>query len=190
MGLIEMRTLSRLIEKARQGLKITGPTRQRLAKTLLRIAAEKPKPNRRFCEILGLLMDLAESRDLEPLATTATIASINPRVDGAISKILNFIQSQIDGDVTQAKAAALLRMSPAAFSRFFRSHFGKTYIGFVNEIRISHACTLLLQTDQTVAEIAYNAGFENLSNFNKQFRKYKHQSPSRYRRLVRNQFNI
>jgi AraC-like DNA-binding protein len=188
MGLAEMRPLVQLFEKSRQGLKITGSMRQGLAERLMRIATDKPNPAKRFCLILELLVDLAESADLHPLASSAAIPFFNPRIDRLVSRVLEFVLANLDGDASQAKAAALLGMSPAAFSRFFRRYVGKTYIGCVNEIRIGRACTALAQTDHTVAAIAYDAGFQNLSHFNAQFRKYKRTSPLLYRRLVQRQF--
>ncbi|MDD2709658.1 MAG: AraC family transcriptional regulator [Verrucomicrobiae bacterium] len=188
LGLSEMRAFGQLMEKARQGLKITGQTRQMLAEGLLRLSKDKPRPSKRFCAILEMLMDLAESRDCQPLAADIAIPSISPRVDKAVNKVLSFIQAHIETHVPQTKVAALLGMSPAAFSRFFRCHFGKTYVGFINRIRIGRACAALMQTGQTVAEIAYGSGFENLSHFNEQFRKYKCMSPIEYRQMVQEQF--
>lgn len=181
----ELRPLGRLVQRAQRGLKITGATRPQVSETLLGIARKKPSPGIRFGTILRMLMELAESRHLVPLASTAAGTSISPRVDRSITKVLDFIQSRLDEGVPQSEAAALLRMSPAAFSRFFRRHLGRTYIGFVNEIRIGKACMALLQTDQTISEVAYASGYQNLSHFNEQFHRYKRMTPTQYRELVR-----
>jgi AraC-like DNA-binding protein len=184
MALEEMRALRKLIEKSRQGLKIIGNGRRVLGGELLRIAAEKPRLAKRFCRILDILMELAESPDIQPLASSVAVPSVNPRIDQAVGKVLAFIQTNLDGDVPQTRAAALLGMSPAAFSRFFKRHVGNTYVGFINQLRIGRACMALQKTDRTIAEIAYDGGFENLSHFNKQFRRYKRLSPSQYRKRI------
>jgi len=105
-----------------------------------------------------------------------------------MNRVLQITREEPGDDISQAEIAELTGMSPAAFSRFFRHHAGKTFTQVVNEIRISKVCIQLLQTDKTVAEIAFGCGFQNLSNFNEQFRKYKKTSPSKYRRKLRARF--
>ena len=188
LELEEMKSVQQLIKKARRGLKVVGASRRVLGEKLIRIAEEKLKPAKRFCRILELLVDLAESKDVQLLASDVAASDANPRIDKAIDKVLAFVQEHIETGVPQTKAAALLGMSPAAFSRFFKRHVGNTYVGCVNQIRIGRACMALQKTDRTVAEIAYDMGFENLSHFNKQFRKYKKISPSQYRRRMRSVF--
>jgi AraC-like DNA-binding protein len=84
--------------------------------------------------------------------------------------------------VTQKEAAQEARMSVPSFSRFFRRATNKTFPAFLNEVRISHATQLLLDTDRTVTEICYDAGFANLSNFNRQFLRLRKVPPREYRR--------
>jgi AraC-like DNA-binding protein len=75
-------------------------------------------------------------------------------------------------------------MSRPSFSRFFHRATNKTFRGFLNEVRIGHASRALLETDQTVAEICYDSGFSNLSNFNRQFLRLRQVSPREYRRKI------
>lgn len=64
-------------------------------------------------------------------------------------------------------------MSVSAFSRFFKRTLGKTFTDYVTELRLSHACKLLLETDASISEAAFQAGFNNLSNFNRRFLEWK-----------------
>jgi len=73
-------------------------------------------------------------------------------------------------------------MSGPSFSRFFRRATNRTFRGFLNQVRIGHACRLLLETDRTVTEICYESGFSNLSNFNRQFLRLRRATPRDYRR--------
>ncbi len=88
--------------------------------------------------------------------------------------------------VTQKEAAHGARMSVPSFSRFFRRATNKTFPAFLNEVRIGHASQQLLETDRTVTEICYDAGFANLSNFNRQFLRLRKVSPREYRRKAIN----
>ena len=73
-------------------------------------------------------------------------------------------------------------MSAPSFSRFFRRATNRTFRAFLNEVRIGHASRVLLETDRTVAEVCYDSGFGNLSNFNRQFLKLRKVPPRAYRR--------
>ena len=74
--------------------------------------------------------------------------------------------------------------SRSCFSRFFKRCIGKTFIEYVTELRIGRVCRELMETDESITAIAYGAGFNNLSNFNEQFRKLKRMTPSRYRKMA------
>ncbi len=73
-------------------------------------------------------------------------------------------------------------MSNASFSRYFKHHTRKTFSDYVTEIRISHACKLLMKDNQNISQISFDSGFENLSNFYKHFRKITGIIPKEYRR--------
>jgi AraC-like DNA-binding protein len=72
-------------------------------------------------------------------------------------------------------------MSTTAFCRYFKTHTRKTYIEFLNEIRINNACMMLQKEDAAVTEVCYQVGFNNLSNFNRAFKKIMKQTPMEYR---------
>jgi len=80
-----------------------------------------------------------------------------------------------------AKTAGL---SIPAFCNYFKKSTKKTYIDFLNEIRIGHACKLLNDTQKPVMDICYESGFNTLANFNKQFLKQKRTTPSNYRKIL------
>ena len=79
-------------------------------------------------------------------------------------------------------AAAIAGMSTTAFCRFFKRSTGKTFVDFVGELRIGHACRLLIESDLTIAEICYDVGFNNVSNFNRRFSERHNTSPKTYRK--------
>ena len=83
-----------------------------------------------------------------------------------------------------SQAAGIVHLSEGAFSRFFREHTGKTFPQFVNELRIGKACSLLMEGDLNITEVAYDCGFTNLSNFNRQFLRLKGLSPREFRAQV------
>jgi AraC-like DNA-binding protein len=80
--------------------------------------------------------------------------------------------------------AAIAGLSPEGFSRFFHRMTGRTFVAWVHEVRIGHACRLLTTTERPVLDIAMAAGFENLSNFNRVFRRLRGCTPRAFRRRL------
>ena len=83
--------------------------------------------------------------------------------------------------LTLEDVLAEARMSKATFSRRFVTYTGKTYTGFLNEVRIGYACQKLAETTKPISEIAFASNFNNLAHFNRMFRRYRGISPSEYR---------
>ena len=85
----------------------------------------------------------------------------------------------------QRDLAAMIGMSPQAFSRFFRRSVGKTFAAYAAEWRVGLACRALLETDADVLSVSLESGFDNLSNFNRQFKRLVGVTPTEYRRRSR-----
>ena len=98
---------------------------------------------------------------------------------------LDFVGRNVTGGLSEAKLAKLNGQSVSAFSRSFRKHTGLTFVQYVNAMRIELACQHLTQDDLTITEICYEVGFNNVSNFNRQFLALKSMPPSKFRTLYR-----
>jgi len=188
--LLQIRTL---FERASGGLLFAGiANADDLRSDMASILAAQGFP--RVLALFGLLTKLAAaSPDAPVLSSPAyTAATISELADDRIARVCRFImlhieQSGVDSatpapaELSLARAAAEAGMAPASFSRFFRRATGRTFISYVNELRIGRACRLLLETELTITEIAYRVGFNNLSNFNRRFRQIRDQAPREYR---------
>ena len=96
-----------------------------------------------------------------------------------LDKVYEYVFNHFKDDVTLNNIANLVNMNPSAFSRFFSQMVGKTFIEFLNEIRIRYACGLFLDSvNKNISEIAYESGFNSVSNFNRQFKIITGKSPS------------
>jgi AraC-like DNA-binding protein len=125
---------------------------------------------------------------LERLARCRRHQVLNPRaaaemkIDGRLQNILNWIEEHVaDPTLTQARAAAQLRMSPQAFCRFFRNGIGRSFQHYINEVRVARVCSRLIHSSQGISEIAFQEGFNNLANFNRRFREITGTTPRQYR---------
>ncbi|UGU17655.1 AraC family transcriptional regulator [Sinomicrobium kalidii] len=109
--------------------------------------------------------------------------SIEEKDGHRLNNILNFTFSHLEKNIKIEDVARIANLSKSQFSRYFKLHTGKTYIEFLNELRIESACSLLLDERNTVEAICYDVGYSNLSHFNRQFKRLKGVTPSVYRRL-------
>ena len=138
-------------------------------------------PLRQFTALLEILEELASHPGARPLALAPWAHGRRLAPDPRLRTVLAFLSENSGGPVSQADAARLVRLSPAAFSRFFRRSVGKTFQAYLTDLRLSEACRQLLESDRTISEIAFDAGFGNLSNFNRSFRIARGMPPGKFR---------
>lgn len=183
MRLPALAPVRRLLRRAALGLDVRGRTRTQVAQRMDPMG--RLSGVRRIALFLEILDLLARSRECRPLASPGYAAGGSPFDQERMNRVFRFINEQFDRPVFLAEAAGLVHLSAGAFSRFFRAHTGKTFPRFVNELRVGRACRLLAEGESSVTEIAFACGFENLSNFNRQFLRMRGVSPSRFRAAVR-----
>ena len=174
-----MEPVRRLLHRATRGLHIVGKTHGKVTALMKHMAG--PKGIDRVLQFLQILAALAGSEDCEPIASAGFAADTSLYDQKRMDRVFQFLDSKVGEPLRLSEAARIVNLSEGAFSRFFRLHTGKTFPEFVNELRIGRACTLLLEDDMNITEIAYECGFINLSNFNRQFLKLKGLSPREFR---------
>jgi AraC-like DNA-binding protein len=135
--------------------------------------------------LLNILFELSVSEGVRTL-TTGVFAKPPQEPDSRrVSKIKEYIGSHFQQDIKLVDAASLVGMSPAAFSRFFKLRTGKTFSDYLIDLRIGNASRLLIDTSGSVTEICYECGFNNLSNFNRIFKRKKGSTPKEFRNHYR-----
>jgi AraC-like DNA-binding protein len=178
-----MNAVRGLLERAGSGLHVTGPTRKRIAAMLQEMLKLHGIP--RITAFLTLLNTLAQSRSCTTIASRGFQASLSSYEQERIGRVCQFIDENFHQPLRLLEVAKLCHMSEGAFSRFFRSHMGKTFPAFVNDLRIGRACRLLAETEMNMTEVALSCGFQNISNFNRRFLQLKKASPTEFRRRLR-----
>ena len=103
---------------------------------------------------------------------------------GRLDKVLAYTFKNFKETISIEEIAKVAFLSRSQFSAFFKLHTGKTYIQFLNELRVENACILLKDQDYTVEQVCYEVGFQNVSNFTRQFKKVKNSTPSGYRKSM------
>ena len=130
---------------------------------------------------LEILYDLAVSEDYTLIAPVGD-QGINIETDSKrIAKIISYVHQNYMKRITLDDIGELVKMSPEGVSRFFKSKTRQTFLNFLNNYRLNHVIDLMLKTDDFISEICYACGFNNISNFNRFFKKKIGMTPSEYR---------
>ena len=132
-------------------------------------------------DLLNILQTLSEDKNSRILATS-TFANRDDSSDSRrIQKVIDYLHENYQKEIHLADVAGHVNMSEVSFSRFMKKRTGKNYIEYLNDLRLGIASRHLIDTTKTVAEISYECGFNNLSNFNRIFKKRKGVTPKEFR---------
>lgn len=171
-----------MLEKSSRGILFSKETIQQVAPRI--IALDKRHGFDSMLELMSILHDLSTSRNYRLLSDASFNASQNETLNyhsRRIEKTLEYMNKNFDKQVSLAEVAKIANMSDVSFSRFFKQRTGNTFVDNQTQIRLGHASRLLIDTTQSVAEIAYKCGFNNISNFNRIFKKKKSCTPKEFR---------
>lgn len=132
-------------------------------------------------QFLTILYELSRCENARPLASSS-YAKVTVEDDSRrILKVKNFISKNYMDELRLPELASLAGMSSSAFSRFFKLHTGRNISEYIIDLRLGYAARMLVDTAKSISEIGFDCGFNNLSNFNRIFKKKKGCSPSEFR---------
>ncbi len=181
LALPEFAPISGLLARASQGVSFSGSTGRRIGTRLRRLLQENGLPS--WLKLANLLGDLAACHDGEPLASKGYWNKGSHQIASRLERVMAHIDLNFRDDLPLADAAQIAGLTPSAFSRFFKKMTRKTFVDYRTFCRVRAACSLLEETDLSIAEIAYDCGFGNLANFNRRFLREKRLTPGQFRRL-------
>lgn len=176
----ECRSIKLLFDTANAGLKIQGQSLELLRPLVQEL--EKAHGFQRLLLLWQCLAILSSRREYE-LLSTQDMSKLQTRLQARIDKIFQYTIEHYAEGITLQEIADQVNMSTPAFCLYFRKHTKKTFIEFLNEVRIGKACQQLIDTQKSISEIAYECGYNTLANFNKQFLKIRNMQPSQYRKI-------
>lgn len=132
-------------------------------------------------ELMSILHDLSTSRNIRTLSDVSFNKETTSYNSRRIEKIMAYVNSNFNQNITLSDAAKLAGMTEVSLSRFFKLRTGKTFVETLNEVRLGNASRMLIETTDSINEIAYKCGFNNMSNFNRIFKKKKDSTPKDFR---------
>ena len=177
----EAKDISVLIAESLRGVRINSSQELGINQKIIKIL--EMDGISRIMHLLKVLEEIAHSNTIE-FITGPDYHKPRRQSDGQkINEVFNFLIEHYHHDIRLAEVADVANMSPTSFCRYFKQHTRKSYSTFLNELRIGQACKLLIENADPVNQIAFATGFNNISNFNRQFKKIVGITPSAYQNL-------
>lgn len=173
-------SIKEMLDKARRGIAFG----QKTIKEILPLFDELVQPQSaffRYLKLLEILYLLSVSNDYRTLSTTSYAKTDMTDNSRRIRKVKDHIAVNYAATLKLDELASMVGMTPTAFSRFFKTQTNQTLSDYIINLRLGHAIRNLVDTSMTCAEICYTCGFNNLSNFNRLFKKKKGCTPMEFR---------
>ncbi len=170
--------LKSLLTEASRGFRIRNVEANKLTALIESITHKKGFD--KLLTFLEILNAISVSPHKEFLSSIAYQSTQKEADNQRINDVFEFLMRNYERDVSLDEVAGIANMTPNAFCRFFKLRTRKTFSAFLNDIRIGHACRMLQSGDNSVLEVCYANGFNNVSNFNRQFKNRTKMTPSVY----------
>ena len=169
-----------MLDKSSRGILFSSATTEQLAPRISALVQKQGFDS--VLELMSILHDLSTSRNMRILSDSSfNVSEKFTYSSRRIEKAFEYMNQNFDKSITLTEVAKLSSMSEVSFSRFFKQRTGNTFIDSLNEIRLGHASRMLIETTQNISEVAYDCGFNNISNFNRIFKKKKGCTPKEFR---------
>lgn len=186
----EMRGINQLLYESQFGIKFYGEAREHLGQ-LIKLFTKTSGIDK--LTLLIKILDYMSKCDEKKILASIGYSKIRKSADfERYDKAHRYMIDHFNSNIKLDTIASIIGMTPTSFCRYFKKHTNKSFHTVLNEIRVGHSCKLLIENKLNIADISVESGFNNLSNFNEQFKKIKGISPSQYRamRLVQSQTKI
>jgi AraC-like DNA-binding protein len=185
LNLPENQEIKRIFAQAKQGIKLEGAAKEKIAVLMPQII--EATGTMRIIRLLEVLTVIANCSEKNILVSLGFKPNFLENEKDRIQSIYNYTISNYKKKIELKEIAAVAKISPNSFCKFFKTKSRKTYTQFLNEIRVGQACKLLIENDLTVKEICYDCGFYNFTSFHKYFREITGKSPLKYQQAFSKQ---
>jgi AraC-like DNA-binding protein len=173
-------SIKSVLEKAKRGLQITGRTRTAVAEVLEDLLdADGPQ---RIILLIKALVTIAGCKQLETLSSMGFKHDFMEAENDRINDIYDYTLKNFKRPIQLDEIASVANISPNSFCRYFKSRTRKTYSQFLIEIRVGHACKLLIESGMSIKQLCYESGFNNFTSFHKYFKLITGKSPLIYQK--------
>lgn len=178
----ETQDISRLIQLSKNGLIIHGDTKERVREQME--AMKDTQGLEKLIHLLTIFRVLAYSQEYNVLSNSFAPNKLHKIDESRMDKVFSYTLKNFKEKISIEDVATLCNLSSTSFCRYFKTITNKSYFDFLTEVRLNHACRLILDSDLTMQHIAIESGFENTSNFYRHFKNFKATTPTEYRKLL------
>ena len=168
-----------MLDNSKRGVMFSKETIENIAHRILSLGKKMGFDS--VLELLSIIHDLSISRDSKLLSDSSFTSEVFYYDSRRIENVFEFLNRNYSQMITLSEVAKIANMSDVSFSRFIKKHTGCNFIDSLNDIRLGHVTRMLLDTNQTIAEIAFKCGFNNIANFNRIFKNKKGLTPNAFR---------
>ncbi|MGQ7868841.1 AraC family transcriptional regulator [Sunxiuqinia sp. sy24] len=176
----EVASVKKLIELAPRGISYHLPEGHPVKRQLRKMLDQTPFD--RLSSLLSMLNELSKQEENTILSGISFADHYQKHHSKRIDKIYDYILTNFEKDIKLEELALLANMTPASLCRFFRQKTKKSVSEFINEVRIGFACKLLIEGKLSISEICFRCGYNNLSYFNRQFKRIIGLTPGSYQK--------
>ncbi|MDT3401195.1 AraC family transcriptional regulator [Mucilaginibacter terrae] len=180
LTLPETNAIKNLLERAQRGIQVLGHTRKQVA--LLMQKMLDAHTIKRLLLLLEILERIAQSKEISYLSSVAFVPNLQKADNNRINAIYEHSLANYRNKITLNEIASVANISPHSFCRYFKTHTGKTYSGFLLEYKVGVACKLLIEDKLSIQQICYETGFNNFASFYKSFKKITKKTPLAYQK--------
>jgi AraC-like DNA-binding protein len=172
--------IKQFLKKSLRGIEVSGDTSVSVQKMLVSLLELKGFD--RVLQLLKIIHVLSESEDVQEIASAGYTNSLKGGDTARMNRVYTHVMNNFKRKIAISELAELTNMTTTSFSRYFKVHANKTFSEFLTEIRIGHACKILIEDKIDISSACYESGFQTLSNFNHQFKKITKRTPLAYRK--------
>jgi AraC-like DNA-binding protein len=177
-----VRKIESFLNKAQRGVELKGKCREAVVKLMYQILQQEGL--QKIITLLEILNIMSSDEEYSLLASINYTNQYQYHDSKRMDQVFKYIFDNFREDISLNTIADVANMNTFAFCRFFKARTQKSFTQFVNETRIGYACKLLANKDHSITDIAYECGFNNVSNFNRFFKVIKKASPREYRNQI------
>ncbi len=179
----EFSAIGKMLKSSKRGIKFSGPELKKLQSAMVSIFNSDGV--KRILEVIRLLDSMSKVTSAKYLSEVIRTVDHETRDFDRLSRCVDYLLQNYDQKIELHEMADLANMTPNSFCRYFKKRTSKTFSRYLTDLRIGMAAKLLVETDKSVNQIAFESGFNSLSNFNDHFKKIKNQNPTEFRSAYR-----
>ncbi|MBB6462327.1 AraC family transcriptional regulator [Flammeovirga kamogawensis] len=175
-------SLRKLLSKAKNGIEFRNEkVKKEIFKHLVDLQTSQGFESMQT--VLQILHKLSIEDDISIFVSSGFSEDINDKDSKRLDKVYQFVLENFHRDIQLSEVAELSYLGISPFCRFFKKRTHKPFSQFLNEVRVGHACKLLITNELSISQITYSCGFNSQTNFNRQFKKIKNVSPRDYQKI-------